>query len=290
MKRYFTLNVFLFALLSFSTSAQINPNGGFEQSEPGVYTGTDLTGWFLPVEGGSQATFEVITDPDYVHSGEKALQITITSLGANDWEPQAINSEFDVLDNTTYTVSAWAKTDVEGVRAHFTFGSLAPNYHEWGRVGSFPLTLDWQNVTFQITTRNPEPEPIGGIPIHFGLAENGSLLPFTVYLDDIEVFEGAVGVKESRGAGTPMSFSLSQNYPNPFNPVTKFSFSIPERNNVRVVLVNMLGETVREVVNRFYAAGTHEVIIDGSSLASGVYFYRLEAGSFTATKKLVLMK
>ena len=290
MKKIITITVcctLLFTLNNLA-KAQINPNGGFEEGDPGVYTGTGITGWDCQLGCTAEAIFEIVTDD--VHSGAQALKVSIDAIGANAWEPQVFNTNFPVESATTYHISVWVKTDLEGMFAHFTMGSLAPNYHEWGRKASVALTLEWQQVTFEVTTRDPESEPIGGIPIHFGLAENATVLPASVYLDDIEVtIPGTSGVSTNNGS-VPARYFLSQNYPNPFNPSTKVSFSIPEQNNVRIVLVSMLGETVKEIVNKNYSAGSHEVAIDGSTLASGVYFYRIEAGSFTATKKLVLMK
>ena len=290
MKNVITIAVccVMFFTLNKLANAQINPNGGFEEGDPGVYTGTGLAGWDFQTGGTAEATFEVVTDE--VHTGAQALKVTIDAIGTNAWEPQVINTSFPVESATTYHISAWVKTDIEGMFASFTMGSLAPNYFEWGRQGSVPLTLEWQQVTFEATTRDPETEPSGGIPIHLGVAENATVLPASVYLDDIEVtIPGVSGVSTNNGSA-PARYFLSQNYPNPFNPSTKVSFSIPEQNNVRIVMVNMLGETVKEVVNQNFEAGSHEVTIDGSNLASGIYFYKLQAGSFTAIKKMVLMK
>jgi hypothetical protein len=97
------------------------------------------------------------------------------------------------------------------------------------------------------------------------------------------------GVKAA-GSVLPGSYALGQNYPNPFNPSTTIKFSVPERSNVKIALVNMLGQVVKEVVAGDYAAGSYEVNVNAGDLASGVYFYRLQAGSFVDVKKMVLMK
>jgi hypothetical protein len=86
------------------------------------------------------------------------------------------------------------------------------------------------------------------------------------------------------------NFALHQNYPNPFNPVTTIAFTIPVRSDVRIELVNTLGETIKIIASGSYAAGVHAVNFDGSDLASGLYFYKLQAGSFVDVKKLVLLK
>jgi hypothetical protein len=90
---------------------------------------------------------------------------------------------------------------------------------------------------------------------------------------------------------TPLKFSLSQNYPNPFNPSTTLSFVIGQRSFVSLKIFNSLGEEVETLVNEFMEAGFHSTLyIINSTLPSGVYYYRLTAGDFVATKKMILLK
>jgi hypothetical protein len=89
----------------------------------------------------------------------------------------------------------------------------------------------------------------------------------------------------------PEEFRLNQNYPNPFNPSTKISFAVPGRTNVTVKVYNPLGEMVSELVNQSFEAGQHEIQFNPtSSLSSGVYFYRIEAGEFVQTMKMILLR
>lgn len=93
----------------------------------------------------------------------------------------------------------------------------------------------------------------------------------------------------------PKSLSLSQNYPNPFNPSTTFTYSIPQADNVKVTIYNISGEVVTEVINQFQSAGTYEVKWDGKNnagqqLASGTYIYRVQAGDYVSSKKMMLLK
>ena len=99
--------------------------------------------------------------------------------------------------------------------------------------------------------------------------------------------------------GLPDNFFLSQNYPNPFNPSTKIKFTIPnaviasETKQSQLVTLNVfdiLGNEVAILINEEKPAGSYEVEFNASSLASGIYFYTLQAGSFIETKKMVLMK
>jgi hypothetical protein len=88
----------------------------------------------------------------------------------------------------------------------------------------------------------------------------------------------------------PTEFSLSQNYPNPFNPSTTIRFSIPIHGLVSLRVIDMLGKEVATLVSEEMAAGTFTISWNASSLASGVYFYRLQCGSFLETKKLVVLR
>jgi len=88
----------------------------------------------------------------------------------------------------------------------------------------------------------------------------------------------------------PNVYSLSQNYPNPFNPATIISYGIPKPGNVKLIVYDLLGREVATLVNEFQQAGRYKVDFDGSKLASGMYIYRIESGSFTDSKKMLLVK
>ncbi|MFH1198181.1 MAG: FG-GAP-like repeat-containing protein [bacterium] len=102
--------------------------------------------------------------------------------------------------------------------------------------------------------------------------------------------EGIIVDVEENTAQVPGSYSLSQNYPNPFNPETIIEFAVPEKSDVRIELVNALGQVVKVLANGNFSAGTHQVKLNASDLASGIYFYKLISGGFVDVKKLVLMK
>jgi hypothetical protein len=89
---------------------------------------------------------------------------------------------------------------------------------------------------------------------------------------------------------TPTTFSLKQNYPNPFNPTTKIKYDVPRLGNVKIVVYDVIGREVQTLVNERLQPGTYEVKFDGSALNSGVYFYKLSAGNFTETKRMLLIK
>jgi len=89
----------------------------------------------------------------------------------------------------------------------------------------------------------------------------------------------------------PADYQLLQNYPNPFNPSTKIRYSLKSESDVKLVLYNMLGETIQELFNNKTAAGNHEYTFNGDGLPSGTYVYRLEANNeIIGTKKMILVK
>jgi len=92
------------------------------------------------------------------------------------------------------------------------------------------------------------------------------------------------------GSLTPSVFALYQNHPNPFNPTTEISFDLPAAYHVKLEIFNSIGQKVTNLVDRYLEAGEHTVIWNSTEAASGVYIYRLEAGDFVATRKMVLLK
>ena len=97
------------------------------------------------------------------------------------------------------------------------------------------------------------------------------------------------GVHRS-GNELPKSFSLAQNYPDPFNPTTTIGYQLPKDSHVILKVYDVLGREVQTLVDAQESAGSHLVTFDGTRVASGVYYYRMEAGSFSAMRKFVLMK
>ncbi|HUI64264.1 MAG TPA: T9SS type A sorting domain-containing protein [Bacteroidota bacterium] len=88
----------------------------------------------------------------------------------------------------------------------------------------------------------------------------------------------------------PNSFGLEQNYPNPFNPTTTIRYSLPQKAYVNLIVYNSIGQKVSTLVQETQAPGYHEVKFDGTNLASGVYFYRIQTKSFIQTKKVLLLR
>jgi hypothetical protein len=124
---------------------------------------------------------------------------------------------------------------------------------------------------------------------------------FTVSLlkASIELMGGVTAIDYPKNSTLPDDYQLSQNYPNPFNPTTMINFSLPTDSKVKITVYDITGSVVKVLVDGDYSAGTHQAQFSSSSisnLASGIYFYQINAVSntdganFTQTKKMVLLK
>lgn len=96
--------------------------------------------------------------------------------------------------------------------------------------------------------------------------------------------------KVNDNSAQPTQFILLQNYPNPFNPTTTISFNLPHRSHVSLLVYNVLGVKVQTLIVGDKNPGSHDILLDGTALASGVYYYRLQAAEYTETKKLLLIR
>jgi hypothetical protein len=163
-------------------------------------------------------------------------------------------------------------------------------------------TLDNSYYDCPITVRRPLPQGWSSAyvvqnadTVTSQIVEVGSVryLMFDVVPDD-----GNITLIESRATGIalqntqtiPSSFELHQNYPNPFNPITMISFHLPIAGRVSLKVYDMLGQEIAALVDEAKSAGNYSVRWDAQRAASGVYFYQLQAGAYSVTKKLLLLK
>jgi hypothetical protein len=101
---------------------------------------------------------------------------------------------------------------------------------------------------------------------------------------------GAAVTGISSPQNTVTTYALYQNYPNPFNPATVISYQVPKSSPVALIVFDILGREVRTLVNQEQPAGRYTITFDASNLASGVYFYRMQAAGFVQTRRLLLLR
>ncbi|MCC5927048.1 MAG: T9SS type A sorting domain-containing protein [Bacteroidetes bacterium] len=132
-----------------------------------------------------------------------------------------------------------------------------------------------------------------GLRINIDIAYTGDapmiLVDFVTTDPDAEPLERSTTNVEQI-AEVPAGFSLEQNFPNPFNPTTNIEFSIPQSSSVTLEVFNMQGQSVATLVDGMLGAGTHRVNFNAANLPSGMYMYRIQAGSFTQVNKMMLVK
>lgn len=144
---------------------------------------------------------------------------------------------------------------------------------------------------FDMTGPIPQLMDRGGLGGYFITAENGITAvsdSFSIMIFDLRSIQTDVADDEPV---MPREFALTQNYPNPFNPSTTIAYNLPRRAEVRLDIYNLLGQRVATLIDEEQSAGNHMVQWNaGGNLASGLYFYRLEAGGIRETRKMILMK
>ncbi len=121
----------------------------------------------------------------------------------------------------------------------------------------------------------------GGVVLE-GFLATGEIVNYQITLDPVSV--------EQINSAIPQDFALEQNYPNPFNPTTTIKYSIPEVSYVELIVFDILGKEVATLVNEEKPAGNYSVDLYATKFASGIYFYKLQAGTFFQTKKMILIK
>lgn len=144
------------------------------------------------------------------------------------------------------------------------------HWHEPEALDSLDDT-DWEELESRVDTINK-----------FVEAVTDKFSSFGMFIPD-----ESTGVEDE---SLPVTFTLKQNRPNPFNPSTVIEFNIPEAGNVKLTVYNIMGQEVMSLIDENLAAGTHHIVFDGSSHASGVYFYYITAPGYTAARKMLLIK
>ncbi|MDG5767695.1 T9SS type A sorting domain-containing protein [Balneolales bacterium ANBcel1] len=264
----------------------INYNGSFERAEPGEVGPGDVVAWTL---NPGDATFEIVTDE--VYHGDHALKVDfgVWNGTTNDWEVELVNEPFHVLEGDELEVSIWIKADNNERGANLYLG--LPQSGDWARYPGHPgvevdLYDEWTQYTYRHTANADDEEHGLRYAVALNMEKNDGAI---IHVDHVEVHI-VEPTDADEIAEIPDEFALSQNYPNPFNPATNIQFSLPEPANVSIDVFTIQGQRVATLVQGNYEAGRHTVTFDASSLSSGIYLYRIQAGSFSEVKKMMLVK
>ena len=239
--------------------------------QTGSGTGTFYLSNGVPISGGnSDWYFEVtigVTPHNYTN--------TSTPFYADQVDaPLPVElSSFSALVNLNNVSLNW-KTATEVNNYGFEVERKANESAGWEKIGFINGSGNSNsNKDYNFTDKNLT----GGTKFSYRLKQIDNDGTFT-YSNNVEV------------EVTPKQYTLYQNYPNPFNPSTNIKFDLPQASKVVLNIYNILGEKVAALLNETMEAGFHQVPFNGSGLSSGTYIYRIEAGNFVQTKKMLLMK
>ncbi|MFA6598764.1 MAG: T9SS type A sorting domain-containing protein [Ignavibacteriaceae bacterium] len=211
----------------------------------------------------------------YSSSGFRDLAI---DEGGNKW---TLSGNLARFDGTNW--SSWS-----GLPGHQFFSlAIDINGAKWIATDAGVAKFDNTNWTIFTTTNSILPSDwiMSIITDSYGNKWIGTSGAIVEYKEG-----GIVAVKEESKKNSPTDFSLSQNYPNPFNPSTTISFTIPSSQMVELKVYDMLGREIAELINEYRQAGSYSAQFNASHLSTGIYFYKLKAGNFVQTKKLILLK
>ena len=157
---------------------------------------------------------------------------------------------------------------------------------------TFPVLIDPDQAVIKDYVQRVSTSPF---PLDYIIDQEGRVVYHNTEYDPKRMTEiitnllNPIGVEEEVSS-TPLSYQLSQNYPNPFNPVTTISYVLPTTSKVLLVIYNLLGEEIARLVDGIQPEGVHQITWDASGASSGIYFYRIHAGEFIQTRKMLLLR
>jgi hypothetical protein len=188
-------------------------------------------------------------------------------------------------ENPSFTVEATQMDSIiQFLKDEYTVGANTNWGFHYDLNAAWPLTenLAYSNAT--LLTAGMRGYPVGDLnwfPAKLATWKSS---------EDFAVINNTLSVKQIPGSTVPVEYTLGQNYPNPFNPSTQINYTVPVSGNVTLKVFNVAGEEIATIFSGHQNAGAYQASFDGSKVASGAYFYRLEAGNQSITKKMLLMK
>ncbi|MGA3287850.1 MAG: T9SS type A sorting domain-containing protein [Bacteroidota bacterium] len=281
---------FFLCLILQSAFAQI-PNAGFENwtgGNPDGWVSSNINGLVINItqsstafEGSSSVRGEVVTIPisgallePFVQSGPGGTGFSISQTYVSvtgNYQFSPVGGDRFALDFVLYK----GGVNGTGVAVGAAVLGAASGWHSFNVPFAYS-TLDipdWCVLNVSING------PVTGSDYHLG----------SWMLVDNLAFSNSSAV-EGQDNNKPEIFSLNQNYPNPFNPSTTISYSLSKASYVKLRVYNILGKELTTLADGFQSAGNHSAHFLASNMASGVYFYRLEAEGYTAMKQMLLVK
>ena len=271
------------ATLSSTIYGQTIPNAGFEQ-----WAGGNPSEW---TTSNSPPDWSNVIQSTSAHLGASSAQGTVMEVSGFPIPPSilsGVDGDGFPIASRPAALHAWYKFSPVGGDGFVISVAFSKNSEGVGA----GLRVDAEQVSVYREFIVDIFYPTGDIPDTVVIAI--AVFPFAGYhagtvftVDDLS-WGPASDVKEI--GGIPSSFALEQNYPNPFNPTTNIVFQVAKRSFVSLKVFDLLGREVAQLVSEEMTPGKYRATLDGTTLPSGAYFYHLQAGVNSATKKLMLIK
>ncbi|MEO8664351.1 MAG: M14 family zinc carboxypeptidase [Ignavibacteria bacterium] len=246
-----------------------------DSAENGVTKWTISSGWNTTTTQSYSPTRSFADSPtgNYPNASNRTMTLT-TAL--------------NVSANPTVLLSFWYKHTIDTLDNAYVDVSN-DNGATWQSVRFYNKTVStW---TKEVVDISQIASSTTTLKIRFSMVSNGTVVADGIYIDNIKLSGyNATPVGITQNTGIPGRYSLSQNYPNPFNPKTVINYQLSMTNFVSLKVFDVLGNQVATLVNEDQNPGNYSVSFDGNNLSSGLYYYKLESGEFTDTKKMLLIK
>jgi photosystem II stability/assembly factor-like uncharacterized protein len=267
------------------------PVGGF------LFFANSNTGWLMPIIGGAIATSDSIRKTtngglNWTTPWGTNAQVIFNCIHFSDVNNGWVVGKGGIILHTTNGGTSWNYVTNAGITSTYTSKTVFFLNANTGWIG----TKDSTNGDVYILYTNnggsswsvQTPNTGGGsiFNINFFDALNGGLTAGNVIL---HTTNGGVKVN-TISTEIPSKYSMNQNYPNPFNPSTNIKYQITNNGFVLLKILDALGREVETLVNEKQSPGTYEVTFDASKYPSGIYFYKIESGSYTETKRMIFVK
>jgi len=184
--------------------------------------------------------------------------------------------------------------DGSGVNA--TYSDIQGGWAGTGNINADPLFVDPANGDYHLSWTNYPVQDSTMSPCIDAGDPNSPYDPDSTIADmGVFYFDQSLSISDENISMLPEEFALYQNYPNPFNPVTTIRYKLPEQTHVTIVIYNMLGRTLRQLVNNTQEAGYKSVVWNskddsGKPVSAGIYLYQIRADGYTQSRKMLLLK
>ena len=264
----------------------LGPSGEWDDFWAGIsaviFNGSDYQGWYIGGDG-PNPNFRTgyATSPDGITWTKHASNPVMDFGATGEWDSAQAGAEAVLFNGSIYEM--WYEGFKQGTNPQIGY-AISTDGLVWTKSESNPVLLfgpsvvwDWSGVIIPAVLYDGTSYHLWyhGLSSGLGPKIGYATAPFVSITD-----EGVV----------PDEYELSQNYPNPFNPVTVIRYSIPKAEEVSLVVYNLIGEEIARLMDERKPAGSYTIKWDASNFASGIYFYRLQAGDFVQTRKMVLLK